>query len=73
MDNEPRNAEIVALMERFADSGYPVCVWEDGVEGKDINDMVLSGRTQEEVVSMIDRCASKGMEARLKINFWKKV
>jgi hypothetical protein len=73
LDNEPRNYEIVSLMERFIDNGYPICVWEDGIEGKDINDMVLSGRTTEEIVSIIDRCTSKGMEARLKINFWKKV
>ena len=73
LDNEPRNAEIVALMERFIDVGYPVCIWKDGIVGKDINDMVLSGRTQEDIISMIDGCVAKGMEAKLKINFWKKV
>lgn len=73
LDNEPRNPEIVSLMERFIEFGYTVCIWGDGVEGKDINDMVLSGRTQEEIRSMIDDFASRGMEAKLKMNFWKKV
>lgn len=73
LDNEPRNEEIVRLMERFIDNGFAVCIWEDGTEGKDINDMVLAGKSSAELVSIMDSCACRGMEAKLKMNYWKKV
>lgn len=73
LDNEPRNGEIVALLQRFIDGGKAVCLWPDSVGEKDINDMVLGGRTPEELVSIIDGCVCRGIEARLKLNFWKKV
>jgi hypothetical protein len=73
LDNEPRNEEIVQLMQRFIDSGMTVCIWNEDIIEKDINDMVVSGRTPEEIVQIIDGCVCRGMEAKLKLNFWKKV
>ena len=73
LDNEPRNAEIVGLMERFINNGFPVCIWSDDVQQKDINDMVLAGRTTSQMATMIDGSVCSGMEAKLKMNFWKKV
>jgi hypothetical protein len=73
LDNEPRNAEIVGLMERFIDGGFPVCLWDETTEGKDINDMILSGKTQDEIISLIDSSVSKGIEAKFKLNYWKKI
>lgn len=73
LDNEPRNEEIVALVSKFIDSGVPVCIWNDDVQEKDINDMVLGGKTPEQVVELIDNCICSGMEAKLKLNYWKRV
>lgn len=73
LDNEPRNNEIVSLMERFIDSGISVCIWNDDLQEKDINDIVLSGKTAEEVVQLINSCVCRGIEAKLKLNYWKKV
>lgn len=73
LDNEPRNREIVSLMERFIENGMRVCVWKDGMYQKDINDMVLSGLKVQDIVDTINGHACVGMEAKLKLNFWKKV
>ena len=73
LDNEPRNTEIVGLMERLVDSGNPICIWGEDVEEKDINDMVLAGRSRQDIMDMIDANTCSGMEAKLKLNFWKKV
>lgn len=73
LDNEPRNQEIVSLLERFVDTGKTVCIWPEEIREKDINDMVLAGRTVQELVDTINGCVCRGMEARLKLNFWKKV
>jgi hypothetical protein len=73
LDNEPRNREIVSLMEKFIDSGIRICVWKEGISEKDINDMVLNGLLIEDIVNTIDTHSCSGMEAKLKLNFWKKV
>lgn len=73
LDNEPRNAEIVSLMERFIESGVSVCIWKEDIQEKDINDMVLAGRTGDEIAHLIDECVCRGIEAKLKLNYWKKV
>jgi hypothetical protein len=70
-DNEPRNAEIVKKVEEAIRGGYTVCVWADSVEEKDINDMVLAGRSPQEVQSIIDECACSGLTALARFSQWR--
>ncbi len=69
-DNEPRNREIVNRINKTIDLGESVVIWPNGLEQKDINDMVLSGH---DVVSMIKLNTYSGLEAKVKFNSWKKV
>jgi len=39
-DNEPRNAEICSLIEKYIDAGRNVVIWPSEINKKDINDMV---------------------------------
>jgi transcription elongation factor Elf1 len=73
MDNEPRNKDIVRQMSKYIDSGFSVAMYPDYVQEKDINDMILSGKTQEEVLELINTNTFSGMEAKLKFVDWKKV
>ena len=70
-DNEPRNYEIVQKMEAAIRGGYTVCVWSDSVSEKDINDMVLGGKTAEEVQGIIDECACSGLTALARFSQWR--
>jgi len=70
-DNEPRNYEIVQKMEAAIRGGYTVCVWSDSVCEKDINDMVLGGKTAEEVQGIIDECACSGLTALARFSQWR--
>lgn len=70
-DNEPRNAEIVKKVEEAIRGGYTVCVWADSVEEKDINDMVLAGRSPQEVQQIIDECACSGLTALARFSQWR--
>ena len=70
-DNEPRNTEIVKKIEEAIRGGYTVCVWADSVEEKDINDMVLAGRSPQEVQSIIDECACSGLTALARFSQWR--
>jgi len=70
-DNEPRNTEIVHKVEAAIRDGYTVCVWADSVGEKDINDMVLAGRSPQEIQSMIDECACSGLTALARFSQWR--
>ena len=69
-DNEPRNREIVARIETTIARGSKVVIFPSDVHEKDINDMVLAGR---DVKRMIESNVYQGLEAKLKLNIWKKV
>jgi hypothetical protein len=68
-DNEPRNKDILARMQKVIDSGKALVIWPDNINLKDINLMVLSGIN---VMSVIENNTFSGLEAKLKFNFWKR-
>lgn len=72
-DNEPRNKEIIKKVEKAIDKGYSVVIWPSTIEEKDINDMVLSGRTPLDVQMLIKANTKKGLEAKLALSVWRKV
>ena len=72
-DNEPRNKEIVKQIGKFIDEGYSVVLWPEYVKEKDINEMVISGRTDTEIKTIINEHVYSGIEAKTQFVFWKKV
>jgi hypothetical protein len=74
-DNEPRNTEIIKKINEVIDLGYNVCIWNERrvSEFKDINDMVLGGLTQEEIVEIIDSNTYSGLSAKAKLQEYKKI
>lgn len=73
MDNEPRNKDIVRQMAKYIDLGYSVCMWPDYVSEKDINEMVLAGKTVDEVLNTINTNTYSGVEAKLRFSTWRKI
>jgi hypothetical protein len=72
LDNEPRNPQVIAQMKKIISNGNKIVIWDD-VDGKDINDMILAGKTKGQLVSIMNRCAVSGAEALLKLNSWRKI
>ena len=72
MDNEPRSKEICKFIEKLIDEDYAVCLWPDTIEQKDINDMVLHGKSIESIMDTINTNTFQGMEAKLKFTQWRK-
>lgn len=72
MDNEPRNKEICKQLEKYIESGYSVCMFPESVEEKDINEMILSGKTSDEIVELINTHTTQGVSAKLKFANWRK-
>lgn len=71
-DNEPRNKEIVNRIEKYIMRGFRVCIWPSEIEEKDINDMILAGRTPMQVEDMIRKNAFDKLKATLKLLKWRK-
>ena len=69
-DNEPRNKQIVKRMEKVVSEGYNIVIWPDGLEQKDINDMVLAGINP---TKLIKENTVGGLEATMKLSMWSKV
>lgn len=72
-DNEPRNKEIVRQIGDNIKKGYPVCLWPDTIQQKDINDMIISGLTKEQIMSIIDEHTYSGLRAEFEFNNWRKI
>jgi transcription elongation factor Elf1/phage anti-repressor protein len=72
-DNEPRNKEIVKMMTKCINLGFRCVIWKNTfTEEKDINDMILSGKTRKEVVEYVLKNSYSGLTLELEINNWKK-
>ena len=69
-DNEPRNREIVRRIERCIERNQKVVIWPSNIIEKDINDMILSGHN---VMSVLESNTYSGLEAKIKVNIWKKI
>jgi len=69
-DNEPRNAQIVARYSSTISRGGKVVIWPSSVKEKDLNDMFLAGL---DVQNVVESNVYSGLEAKLKLNEWKKV
>ncbi|MCP4123671.1 MAG: hypothetical protein GY751_18125 [Bacteroidetes bacterium] len=71
-DNEPRNKEIVKRMGKMIDAGYKICIWPETIKEKDINDMILAGKTQDQIVKTINTNTHSGLAASATLNKWKR-
>lgn len=71
-DNERRKTEIVEAMVKKANDNEEVVVWPDTIPEKDINAMILAGKTPTELISILEDYTFKGLQARVKITEWRR-
>ena len=72
-DNEPRNNEVVKQVKTYIDGNFNVVIWPSDIKEKDINEMILSGKTERDIKDIIARNTFNGLLARTKLSEWKKV
>jgi len=72
-DNQPRNKEIVREIKNAIAANANVCIWPNNIKEKDINDMIIAGKTQDEVYTIINKNTFHGLEAMINFNKWKRV
>lgn len=71
-DNEPRNPHIVRQNKVALESGFKVVIWPENLEYKDINQMILAGMTQGQILALMTTNTFSGMEGLLVLNQRKK-
>ena len=69
-DNERRNEHIVRRIEKVIDLGHSIVIWPNDLKEKDINDMVLAGKSPSEIIK---NNTFKGLQAKVKLTEWKRV
>ena len=72
-DNDRRNTAVLKSMKNLLEDGYPMVLWPDDIQEKDINDMVMSGKTKEQIETIIRNNTYQGNMALLKFTNWRKV
>lgn len=72
-DNQPRNKDVVNIIEGIVNDGYEVCILPHEYQ-KDINGMIIDGQISRDFVKeLIDTHTTSGLEAMLKFNMWRRV
>jgi hypothetical protein len=61
------------MIGKYVEKGYAVCLWPDTVKEKDINEMILAGRSEDQILDTINTNTFQGMEAKLRFSTWKKI
>ena len=72
-DNQPRNVQLVNTMKDMIDRGYNVVVWPDYLKEKDINEMILAGKSVDEVLQIINENTCSTLKANLRLKEWRKI
>jgi transcription elongation factor Elf1 len=72
-DNEPRNKEICKQIEKIINKGRSIVLWPEQIKEKDINDMILSGMTKEELQEILKNNTFTGALAKLRFAEWRKI
>lgn len=72
-DNERRHKDVVKIIQKNIDLGYKVVLWPDNIYEKDINEMIMSGKTTEDLVNIIKDNTFSGIEANLRFANWRKI
>jgi hypothetical protein len=72
-DNQPKNREVGKLMNKYIEQGYKIVIWPDGIDGKDINEMIENGLTSVEIRGIINDNTVKDLAAKIRYAMWRKV
>jgi transcription elongation factor Elf1 len=72
-DREPRNREIVNLINTFIQEDFNVCLLPNTLTGKDINEHIINGYSCGELQKLISNHTFNGLRLRMEFSQWKKI
>lgn len=72
-DRDTRNSHIMKNVKLAIDLGLKVCLLPKTLQGKDLNEFVINGITQKQLLKIIEENTFCGLEAMLRFSAWKDV
>jgi hypothetical protein len=60
-------------LSKKIDEGFSVCIWQNFLKYKDINDMILSGMSKVEILNIINESTFQNLKAKMKLVEWSKL
>lgn len=73
LDNQPRHPSVIKKYEKYIRMGCRLMIWPTNMVGKDINDLILDGMTQSELMELIKSNSYEGFQLHVMFNQWRKV
>lgn len=73
IDNRPRNRDVVETLKDLITKKFNVVLWPNNIKEKDVNDMILSGKSQKEIIDIINNNTYNGLKALARLSEWKKI
>lgn len=71
-DNESRNLQIVKQINAAIENGHRVVLFPESLPYKDVNEMIMNGMSEREVMNIIESNKYQGLMAKLKFSDWRK-
>ena len=79
--NELITIDVIQLQRKYSQKNFasgiqnhiPICIWPADLKYKDINDIIISGKTSTEVQTLISNNTHCGLTALQHINNWKRI
>ena len=65
-------AEIVKQIRKYVEEDYSVVLWPHNIKEKDINEMIMSGKTRRQIKTIIEENTYSGIRARGEFAKWSK-
>lgn len=72
-DRDVRNTEVMDIVEKLVNSGKKVFLAPPTLKGKDINEYLENGITQNRLLEIIQENTYQGLEAKLYFTKWRKI
>jgi hypothetical protein len=57
----------------MVDKNYMITIWPEGQKEKDINEMIINGKTKEQVQKIISDNTYSGLSAITQLNTYKRI
>jgi len=69
-DNQYRNKDVRRHMKRIIKSNYKIVLLPNKMAGKDINEMILTGTNQQDIMALLEKYTFRGLGALTNFKFW---
>lgn len=69
-DNQYRNRDVKKAMRKIIAANHSIVLLPNAKYDKDINEMILTGMNQSDIMNLLGRYTFRGLEAQTNFNFW---